>query len=216
MTASDASEPAAFDLDTYGSSNLHKYESESRLYRWHLDAFHEALSDLIAEADPASMLDAGCGEGVVTEIIRRRHPHLDLTGVDLSSPAIAYARQEYGSRIRFEVGSVYDLSYEDSAFDTVLCSEVLEHLERPEEALRELRRVAREHVVLTVPLEPYFEVINRIGRWLGLSPDPGHVQFWTHRDFRRLVRDHLEDPTFRIKHVYQLALGRTRIRDAHP
>lgn len=207
MTRSDASEPASFDPDTYGSSNLHKYESESRLYQWHLDAFHDTLSDLVAEADPATLLDAGCGEGVVTELIRRRHPHLELTGIDLSGPAIAYARHEYGSEIRFEVGSLYDLPYEASAFDTVLCSEVLEHLERPKEALMELGRVAREHVLLTVPLEPYFEVTNRIGRWLGLSPDPGHVQFWTHRGFRRLVRDHLVDPAFRTKHVYQLALG---------
>lgn len=208
MTLSNGSETASFEPDAYESPNLHKYESENRLYEWHLEAFHETISELLAEAAPETLLDAGCGEGVLTEKMRRRHSHLDLTGIDLDPSAIEYARRVHGSQIRFEVGSVYDLPFEAGSFDTVLCSEVLEHLKRPEKALNELGRVAGQHVLLTVPREPYFELTNRIGRWLGLSPDPGHVQFWTYRTFRRLVRAHVEDPIFRTKHVYQLALGR--------
>jgi len=44
-----------------------------------------------------------------------------------------------------------NLPYADGQFDTVMCSDVLEHIDMHEEALRELSRVARKKVIITVP-----------------------------------------------------------------
>lgn len=206
MNETAPSGPAEFA--GYTSPNLRKHTAENPLYRWHLEAFHDTLYEMLERAEPGSVLDAGCGEGFVTGYLKRRDPSLELTGLDVDEEAVAYARSRFGDEACFETGSIYDLPYADARFDVTLCSEVIEHLDRPGEAVRELRRVARSHVLLTVPREPYFEMTNRLGRWLGLSPDPGHVQFWTYRAFRAFVADHLETPVFRTKHVYQLALGR--------
>lgn len=194
-------------LESYDSPNLRKHSATNPLYRWHLEAFQETLYEMLAGTRPETVLDAGCGEGFVTAYLAGRDPDLQLRGIDASSEAIAYARVHFGDRAEFETGSVYDLPYETDRFDAVLCSEVLEHLDRPGEAISELRRVARSHVLITVPLEPYFEWTNRLGRWLGLSPDPGHLQFWTHPEFRAFIEAHLDAARFRRKHVYQLALG---------
>ena len=59
-------------------------------------------------------------------------------------------------RISYEEASVEALPYPDDSFDTVVCTHTLEHVQRLGPALAELRRVARERVVIVVPQErPY-------------------------------------------------------------
>lgn len=189
----------------YHSSNHHKYTVDNRLYQWHLRQFLNRLYDMLAETSPRTVLDAGCGEGFVTDFIKRRDNDLRITGVDLSEEAIRYAREHFGEQARFRTGDIYDLPFPDDSFDTVLCSEVLEHLEAPGEAAAELRRVARNYVVITVPLEPYFELLNNLAQWLGLGPDPGHVNFWTKKEFQAFIEKHYDDAEFDWKHIFQLA-----------
>ncbi len=153
------------------------------------------------------MLDAGCGEGFVTRYLAQQNPALRLTGVDLSREAIAYAQEHFGELARFRTGSLYKLPFSDNSFDTVLCSEVLEHLDDTRRAVNELKRVARRYVLITVPREPYFKWLNDMGRRLGVSPDPGHVNFWTKKTFQDFIKSHFNAPVFATKHVYQMALA---------
>jgi 2-polyprenyl-3-methyl-5-hydroxy-6-metoxy-1,4-benzoquinol methylase len=76
----------------------------------------------------------------------------------------------------------------------VLAIEVLEHVDDPEHALAEIARVARGDVVLSVPREPLWRVLNVArGRYVGrLGNTPGHVQHWSSDAFARLVARHLE------------------------
>jgi ubiquinone/menaquinone biosynthesis C-methylase UbiE len=191
----------------HASPNLEKYTTQNALYRWHLDAFHEVLYRLMQQAAPRTVLDAGCGEGYVAHYLAERDRSLQVTGVDLSAGAIAYAQEHFGEAATFRTGSVLALPFSDNAFDLVLCSEVLEHLEAPADAVAQLKRVARRHVLITVPLEPYFRWVNNLGRVLGISPDPGHVQFWSRRGFEAFIRQHFAQATFAHKHYYQLALA---------
>ena len=189
------------------SANHQKYSHPNRLYQWHLEAFLKEVYHLLQQTNAQSVLDAGCGEGFVTSFLAQQDPALRLTGVDLSPEAIAYAQEHFGEQVRFRTGSVYKLPFSDNSFDTVLCSEVLEHLDETTRAVNELKRVARRHVLLTVPREPYFKGLNDMGRRLGISPDPGHVNFWTKKTFQEFIRSHFEAPIFAWKHVYQLALA---------
>lgn len=191
-------------VDGYTSANHHKYTSGNGFYQRHLQAFLQRVADRVIATAPGTLLDAGCGEGFGVDFIARRHPSLSITGVDLSEAAIAYAQEKFGNRATFRTGSLYALPFSDNSFDTVLCSEVLEHLEDPDRAVTELKRVARNAVVLTVPREPYFQWLNNIGQWLGLSPDPGHVNFWNTRGFESFVQQHFDETAFETKHIYQL------------
>ena len=194
--------------ETYSSANAQKYTHKSRLYQWHIQAFMQQVYQLLAQTEAQSVLDAGCGEGFVTSYLARQNPALRLTGVDLNKEAIAYAQDHFGDLAHFRTGSLYKLPFSDNAFDLIVCSEVLEHLDDTDRALSELKRVARRHVLITVPREPYFKWLNDLSRAFGISPDPGHVHFWTKTTFQDLIRSHFNTPIFAWKHViYQMALA---------
>lgn len=198
---------SASPVTDHESRNLARYATNSRLYQWHTHAFHERVVEWVQRAAPASILDAGCGEGFGTGFIAERMPTARIEGIDVSAGAIAYAEQHFGERVSYRVGSVYELPYEDDSFDLVLCSEVLEHLDRPEDAVREITRVARRHVLLTVPLEPYFDALNRVGRAVGVGGDPGHVNFWTRRGWTEFVGRQFGRVETDTKLIYNLALA---------
>src|SRR5690606_26405802 len=192
---------------TWVSTNHNKHTTQNRLYRKHIEIFLDQLYEMLAKTEPKSVLDAGCGEGFVVDFLARRNPELKLVGVDLSDAAVAYANTHFGDKARFRTGSIYKLPFSDRSFDTVLCSEVLEHLDDPNRAVGELKRVARHHVIITVPHEPYFQWLNSLGQLVGVSSDPGHVNFWTSNTFQAFVRAHFPDATFEWKQLYQIALA---------
>ena len=102
----------------------------------------------------ATVLDAGCGEGVLSVLMAQRG--FDVVGVDLSVPNID-AAQDYlegadlSGQVCFQTGDAENLPFDDDAFDCVVSNHVLEHLPSFEAGLRELYRVTRRHVVVAVP-----------------------------------------------------------------
>jgi ubiquinone/menaquinone biosynthesis C-methylase UbiE len=88
------------------------------------------------------------------------------------------------------VGSIYNLPFENNSMDIVLCSEVLEHLEKPEKGLRELLRAARHSVVLSVPNEPFFRMGNMLAfkNVSRLGDPPDHIQHWSAGGFVKWVK----------------------------
>lgn len=176
----------------HDSSNLRKHTSANPLQRVLINRFHRLIGDKIQEQQPATFLDAGCGEGFVAAMLRRRMPDLDLTGFDVDPAAVRLAsmRDPRGS---FMTASIFDLPFPDRSFDVVGCFEVLEHLpgDGPDTALRELARVAKKAVVLSVPCEPHFSLANAArGKNWNIRPrgsDPDHHQFWSQSDFGKTV-----------------------------
>ncbi|MEX2401388.1 MAG: class I SAM-dependent methyltransferase [Rhodothermales bacterium] len=192
---------------TYESNNHNKHTETNWLYRKHLEGFYSELIDAIGRTECDSLLDAGCGEGFVLDAVAKEYPDMRLSGIDVSEKAIEYAKSHFGDRARFRPGSVYKLPFSDKSFDTVLCSEVLEHLEDPNRAIEELKRVARKYVIISVPHEPYFRWLNKLGRLVGVAEDPGHVNFWTSTTFPAFIRAHFDNPEFIWKQLYQIAVA---------
>src|SRR5262249_18340634 len=87
------------------------------------------------------------------------------------------------------IGSVDALPFPSRRFDVVTCLEVLEHLDHPERALGELRRVARHAVVVSVRYEPWLRLGNVLrGKHLnGLGNLPEHVQHWSIQSFEKFL-----------------------------
>jgi len=191
----------------YTSANHLKHTHPNPLFRRMIAGFNAELLALVDQAAPASVLEIGCGEGFVLRYLAERRPGIRWTGLDLSAPAIGYARALCPSSVMLGVGSIYCLPMPPAAFDLVVCSEVLEHLADVPAALVELQRVSRSHVLITAPREPCFRILARLAVWLRLGRDPGHVQFWTAGSFRRLLRQHFRAVTIVYSSQYQLALG---------
>lgn len=184
--------PAQGDPSGHASPNLAKYARRGLISRIHQRRFFDLIAGRVRPFGPATLLDAGCGEGFVAEALAARLPGVAITGVDVDDAAVAFARARSHGGVAYGVASLDALPFGDGAFDVVVCTEVLEHLAAPDRALFELRRVARRAVVVTVPREPIFRRLLAVGMALGFSPDPGHVNFWTPAQFARWLR--LVDP----------------------
>jgi len=105
-----------------------------------------------------------------------------LEGIDYSLDAIKLGKQVH-PYLNIKRGDIYNLVYEDNSFDLVICTEVLEHLENPAKALKEIERVSSKYVLLTVPNEPWFTLFNYT-RW---GQDIGHINKWSSSEFEKLV-----------------------------
>lgn len=88
------------------------------------------------------ILDAGCGTG-----LNLRHLPAGSTGIDINPRNVAILRSRLPGHTIVE-GDVEALPFADASFGTVVCTEVLEHVPRPDAALAEIRRVLRPGGVL--------------------------------------------------------------------
>jgi len=82
------------------------------------------------------------------------------------------------------------LPYKDNAFDLVLCTEVLEHLDDPQKGLKELVRVSKKYLVISVPNEPFFMFAQLVRgkNWSRFGNDIEHINHWTMFGFPQFVK----------------------------
>lgn len=100
--------------------------------------------------DVRSVLDVGCGGGIFLNFLSTRERKYDrLCGVDRAQAALKYVRVEKRE------ASIDALPFRDGEFDLVACLEVLEHLPLNiyDQAIREITRVGKRYVLLSVPNE---------------------------------------------------------------
>lgn len=168
-----------------------KYSSTNPLVRRIMQGFESNLQGLVNRANPQSIHEAGCGEGFW--VIRWNQQGIAVRGSDFSSTvlemAIANARDRGLPAGLFSQKSIYALQPEADGADLLVCCEVLEHLERPEEALRVLQGVVQNHVIFSVPREPLWSVLNLArGKYIAdLGNTPGHIQRWSQNSFIKLI-----------------------------
>lgn len=98
------------------------------------------------------VLDAGCGEGVLSCLIAQQG--IDVVGMDLSAPNIEAAGRlasQWNVKPKFLQGDAENLPFSDNSFDVVISSHVLEHLPDLHQGLRELYRVTRNVALIAMP-----------------------------------------------------------------
>ncbi len=167
-----------------------KYGSTNPVVRRLMAGFERTLDELFSQAAPASLLDVGCGEGVLTEQWADRIAPGRVVGIDLEDPKLD---AEWAGRRRpnltFAPMEVERLAFADNEFDLVAATEVLEHVTEPERALAEMARVAGRHLLVSVPHEPLWRGLNMArGAYLRqLGNTPGHLNHWTRRSFVSLL-----------------------------
>jgi 2-polyprenyl-3-methyl-5-hydroxy-6-metoxy-1,4-benzoquinol methylase len=177
--------PTGNTFDKYGSTNP--------VVRRLMSGFETTLWRLFEQAAPRSVLDVGCGEGVLTYKWAERLGEKPIVGVDLPDPKL---QAEWGTRRRenleFRPAAADNLPFADGTFDLAAAIEVLEHVPDPERTLSQMARVASRHLLVSVPREPLWRTLNVVrGAYVrDLGNTPGHVNHWSRRGFIRLVERH--------------------------
>ena len=184
MTVGEAV-PTGNTFDKYGSTNP--------VVRRLMHGFQGALDELFSRATPESVLDVGCGEGVLTHRWAQRLGDRPVVGTDLDDPKL---RAEWETRRRpnleFCATPVQRLPFADDEFDLAAAIEVLEHVQDPERAVAEMARVARRHLLVSVPREPLWRALNVArGAYLReLGNTPGHLNHFSRRGFAAMLSRH--------------------------
>ncbi|HEV8289718.1 MAG TPA: class I SAM-dependent methyltransferase [Candidatus Norongarragalinales archaeon] len=131
-----------------------------------------------------SVLEVGCGNGSIIGELKNKKPELDCRGIDINPDYIRNAKTHFPS-VNFKVADLY--KYKTSA-DTVVMTEVLEHWFTPIDWLKNLNRLARKRVIVTVPNK------NRV-------ENPEHVLFLDHSNFESLLAQVFPRKNITIKPV---------------
>lgn len=146
---------------------VHFYESIDTISRNRESDLNARCLEAILGALPGgqvSILDAGCGNGLLLRAIGERYPKAVLYGLDLKAPRTPIPGE-------FTRGSVDAIPFPDKAFDVVICTHTLEHCLHLERAVQELARVGRSELIIVVPKQrPYYYTVDE------------HVQFFFYRE----------------------------------
>ena len=153
--------------------------------------FDAALLQLLRETQPASIHEAGCGEGRLARLIQPLYP-VPFRASDFSRNLIEENRRTGPPGVQFVCRSIYDLAAPVDTADVILCCEVLEHLEEPDCGIDALRALRARRYILSVPDEPLWRVLNclRGKYWASLGNTPGHLNHWSARSFCKFVEAH--------------------------
>ncbi len=188
VTVSDEGIVTGNTYDKYGSTNP--------LVRRLMAGFERDLDELFEAAAPSSVLDVGCGEGVLVQRWARRLAERKpaegtrVVGIDLEEESIqAGWAQRQAPNLEYRVMKAADLPFAADEFDLASAIEVLEHVPDPEHTLSEMARCARRHLLVSVPREPLWRMLNmaRGAYWPALGNTPGHLNHWSRQSFVALL-----------------------------
>jgi 2-polyprenyl-3-methyl-5-hydroxy-6-metoxy-1,4-benzoquinol methylase len=178
---------------TVTGNTYDKYGSTNPVVRRLMGAFERTLDELFEQADPASLLDVGCGEAVLTHKWATRLGDRRVVGIDLDDPLLhaEWARRQ-APNLSYQVMKAENLPFADGEFDVATAIEVLEHVPDPVHTVAEMARVASGHLLVSVPREPLWRGLNMArGAYISdLGNTPGHLNHWSKRSFVKLLSRH--------------------------
>ena len=169
-----------------------KYENTGFVARYMVDNYFKSVKVLLSKIDTNKILKAheiGVGEGRSTMRLKQMVPNLSAS--EFVEKLVKIAKQNNKDIPVFQE-SVYELSYEAESIDMVFLLEVLEHLDYPEIALKEMKRISKKYLILGVPNEPLWRILNfcRLKYVKEFGNTPGHLNHWSKRTLIAFVEQH--------------------------
>lgn len=161
--------------------HFHASDNPLEMYRCH------AAWSVFPRGAIDSMADVGCGDGFFCHWIRQRVNIGRVVGIDGSQQRIQRAAETYPD-VEFSWGKLPRLDVPDNAFQVVTCIEVLEHQNDPVEVVREIARIAKDHVVITVPDRREVQEVL-CPQCLRTFPFSGHLQCFDRNSLARVMEE---------------------------
>lgn len=164
-----------------------KYEDENFISKYLVESYFKSVQKLIDKVEPIKLAhEVGCGEGRSTKKLRKMVSSLTASEF---VPKLVKKAKLLNPELKIFEESVYELKYEDASTELLFLLEVLEHLDHPETALEELKRVSSRYLILGVPREPLWRFLNmcRLKYLKDFGNTPGHLNHWSKRSIIKLV-----------------------------
>jgi len=193
MSSTSAAAQAAEKVPT--GNTYDKYGSTNPVVRRLMSNFERTLGELFTQAAPRSVLDVGCGEGVLTHKWALALGDKRIVGIDLDDPKLlAEQATRQAPNLEYKVMKAENMPFSDDEFGLASAIEVLEHVPDPAHTVAEMARVAKDHLLVSVPREPLWRGLNLArGAYVkDLGNTPGHVNHWSKRSFVKLLSQHGE------------------------
>lgn len=178
-----------------------KYKNEGVIASYLVDSYFKSVQKLIEKTKGvATAHEIGVGEGRSTKRLAFMTP--GLSGSEFVDHLVTVAQRNNPILTIFQE-SVYSLTYENNSVDLIYLLEVLEHLDYPEVALAEIKRVSKKYLILGVPREPLWRILNMVRfKYLkDFGNTPGHLNHWSRKSLINLVERYfgkviaVENPT---------------------
>jgi 2-polyprenyl-3-methyl-5-hydroxy-6-metoxy-1,4-benzoquinol methylase len=188
-----------------------KYGSSNPVVRRLMASFERTLDELFTLAAPASVLDVGCGEGVLVQRWAQRLGDGRVVGIDLEEESIQAGWAEHAApNLEYRVMEAQELPFAEGEFKLASAIEVLEHVPDPEHTVSEMARCASRHLLVSVPREPLWRMLNmaRGAYWPALGNTPGHLNHWSRRSFVAMLARYGEVAEVRSPFPWTMVLVR--------
>jgi len=155
------------------------------------------------------LLDMGCGEGRHS-IGALLETSANVIGLDLSFKDLSIANSRLNdfdlssldTFCTFGVGNINSIPLESASLDAVMCSEVLEHVDSPEESIQELIRVLKPGGVMALSVPRYLPelICWKLSKDYSKTPG-GHIRIFRHNQLKNLgINNGLEYQSFHWAH----------------
>jgi 2-polyprenyl-3-methyl-5-hydroxy-6-metoxy-1,4-benzoquinol methylase len=196
-----------------GGNVYDKYATRNPIERRMVGGFIERVRELAAQTGAHEVHEVGCGEGELSLALAR--DGLAVRGSDISAEVVDEARARAaaaGLDVAYRAAPIEALEPAGDAAELIVCCEVLEHLPDPEAGLEKLVTLARPWLIVSVPREPLWRVLNLArGKYIGdLGNTPGHLNHWSRRRFMDFVGERVEIVEARRPLPWTMVLGRVR------
>lgn len=164
-----------------------KYEKNNFITKKIINNFFNCLFKIIPPTN--NLLEVGCGTGHSSKIIYEKTHPSKITISDNDELLLKIAQKKIPTAT-IVLEDAQKLSHKDNQFDLVLCLEVLEHIKNFETVLNELQRVSSKNVIISVPNEPLWRILNFLrGKYLtNFGNTPGHVNHWSEKKMADLLK----------------------------
>lgn len=136
----------------------------------------QAILHELGDLSGKRVLDAGCGKGRFSAIIKRRFPDAEVTALDVSAEMLRHVPMG----IRTVQHGILDMPFKDCEFDAVICIEALEHVVQIEQGVAELARV--------LGTEGKLIIIDKNKEKLGKLEMPDWEKWFNHDDLLNMMR----------------------------
>ena len=180
----------------------------------------EAVLKFIDANKKDRILEIGCGSSQVLEYLSKKSNN--VYGVDIDKEIIEEQKKRLKSSVKLKVDNKLEegLSFEDSYFDIIILSDVIEHVSNRFEAMKELKRILKPGGQLVIVTPNVCKIRNRIRILLGKPPitsgpilggykafkhdrnyDDGHLQYFTFDSLEKLGK------LFNLKIIKKFGFG---------